>query len=207
MQIDFKHILLHRGYLIHWSLFLLKDAKSGPEAFLDLVFKKEYYSLIETSFYNLFKYLVVLAVISKSKTHIKRLKMTLEGLAHEDPFVKLFKSMFFEFDLESSFSQVKDCAKIIKSDYFLCEYEQLFLTKTREILLQNYIQLNSSIEVSTFSSFLGMDAKTTQTYLNDFFKIQYPEAVLALNNDTLTYLIPDADTHSYVISYVNLINL
>jgi hypothetical protein len=209
LQVDFKHILLHRGYLIHWALFLLKDTKSGLESYLNLVFNNEYFTLIETSFNNLLKYLIVLTIISKSKSHINKLKQTLEGLNYEDPFVRLFQNIFIDFDMENSFAQVNECAKIIKNDYFLCQYEELFLAKSREILLQNYINLNSSIDIKSFSGLLGMDAAKTQSYLTEFFKINYPEAVLNFQNDSLQYLLPNSDSDNYVrkILLIFLINL
>ena len=183
---------------MHWALFLLKDTQSGLESYLRLVFNNEYFTLIETSFNNLFKYLIVLTIISKSKYHIFKLKQTLEGRDDQDQFVRLFRSIFIDFDMENSFARVNECAKIIKNDYFLCEYEELFLAKSREILLQNYIDLNSSIDIKHFSVLLGMDAAKTQDYLNEFFRINYPEAVLSYKNEQLEFLLPNNDEDNYV---------
>ena len=199
LQVDFKHILLHRGYLIHWSLFLLKDSRTsmttGLEAFLDLVFTNDYFNVIETSFGNLFKYLIVLSIISKSKSKLNTLKLTFESLPYEDEFVRLFNSMFTSFDFENSFALVKDCVKFIKQDYFLKEYEELFVSKCKEILLENYINLNSSINLNTFAGFLEEDVEKTRAYITQFFKLHYPEAVLTTQGESISFSIPSDDNY------------
>merc|ERR1711976_23378 len=43
LQFDFKHLLIHRGYLIHWSVFMLKF--QSLENFLELNFTEELFDL------------------------------------------------------------------------------------------------------------------------------------------------------------------
>ena len=62
IQIDFKEILLYRGYIIHWSLFLLEN---NMELFLDTLFKDTYFTLIENAFNYMYPYLIIFSILNK----------------------------------------------------------------------------------------------------------------------------------------------
>ena len=53
-QVDFREILVYRGYLLHWALFLIKY---DITLFLDTLFDENYFSLVSSSFIYLIKYL------------------------------------------------------------------------------------------------------------------------------------------------------
>ena len=71
IQVDFKEILLYRGYIIHWSLFLLE---SNVELFLDTLFKDTYFTLIENIFQYMYSYLIIFSILTKSKKYIYQIK-------------------------------------------------------------------------------------------------------------------------------------
>ena len=64
VEVDFKEILLYRGYLLHWALFMIKY---NSALFLDTLFEDKYFSLIENTFIYLLKYLIVFSVINGSR--------------------------------------------------------------------------------------------------------------------------------------------
>ncbi len=37
-QLDYRQILINRGYLLHWGLFVLKEEKNGIERYLNVLF-------------------------------------------------------------------------------------------------------------------------------------------------------------------------
>ena len=77
IQVDFKEILLYRGYIIHWSLFLLE---SNVELFLDTLFKDTYFTLIENIFQYMYSYLIIFSILTKSKKYIYQIKESIKKL-------------------------------------------------------------------------------------------------------------------------------
>jgi hypothetical protein len=147
LQIDFKQILVYRGYLIHWSLFLL-NSKDGIENYLHFIFDEKYFSLIESSFQYMMKYIIVFTIISKSKHYFDLLKSTLSlSNSDDDIFVKLFNSISIDFDWDTSYELVSQCIEYMKSDYFMADYVGLFKIKCNEVLIENYVLLNNSIDL------------------------------------------------------------
>ena len=70
-EVDFREILLYRGYLLHWALFLIKYDSS---LFLDTLFNEKYFNLIESNFIYILKYLIVFAFINGNRKYINQLK-------------------------------------------------------------------------------------------------------------------------------------
>ena len=196
---------MHRGYLIHWSLFLLKDSQQGLESFLNLVFEKDYYSLIETSFVNLFKFLIVIAIITKSKTCIKSLKTTLKSLPYEDEYTKLFNSIFVNFDVEASFQRVKDVSLLMKKDFFLSGYEESFVNKSKEILVENFLILNKSVDISVMAKYFDETPEETKNFLIKIFELNHPEATLQSEGNCLKFDIANSNTEAFVRKFIYLV--
>ena len=143
---DFKQIIIHRGYLIHWSLFLLKNNREGIESYLNLVFDEKYFNLIENNFNYLLPYVVVMTLISKNKNYIIKLKETLYR-RNNNHFVNLFNSIYSNFDLEKYNYNLNICVESMKNDYFLFNYIDTFKHKSKEIAIDNYVILNNKIDI------------------------------------------------------------
>lgn len=143
--------MIYRGYLSHWALFLLEES-SGLENFLDLVYDEKYFSLIEHSFDYLIKYLIIFTIISKSKQKIDILLSTLNKLVIDSThplanYVKLFDLVYNEYDYEGSVDVMNLCAEDMQRDYFAYKYIGLFKEKVKETILENYIRLNSTVDL------------------------------------------------------------
>ena len=70
-QVDFREILVYRGYLLHWALFLIKY---DITLFLDTLFDENYFSLVSSSFIYLIKYLIVFSIINGSRKYANKIK-------------------------------------------------------------------------------------------------------------------------------------
>lgn len=198
MQFDFKHILLHRGYLIHWSLSLLNYSEEGIDSFLNLVFSQEYYSLIENSFTYMFKYLIIFSIISKSKINVQTLKNTFNSLSFEDPFVKLFNAIFVNFETENSFALIDECVGIMNSNYFLASYSKEFVEKCKECILDNHISLSTSIDLKLFAGYFRETLEETEKFVNKFMMLNHPGEVTEKKENVIHFEISSEDIEKYV---------
>ena len=124
VQVDFKEILLYRGYLLHWALFM---TKFNSPLFLDTLFNDKYFSLIESSFIYLLKYLIVFSVINRSRKYINKLKDTILKKKnfisnHKDCFITLLENILVNFNSKDAMKNLEECKNLMKNDYFLNEF-------------------------------------------------------------------------------------
>jgi hypothetical protein len=122
---------------------LLKNQKEGLDSFLRLIFDNRYLNLIQNNFKYILPYAFVVAMISKNRSYINSIK----SKNCDNDFAKLFKSVYFTLNIDDYSNYIEKCCELMKSDYFLNDYIELFRNKTKETLLENYIKLNNIIEL------------------------------------------------------------
>jgi translation initiation factor 3 subunit E len=135
-------VLLHRGYLVHWSLFLLKDHRNGIANFLSLAFDPSYFPLVEDSFIYLLKYVIILTLTAKFTDKIDILKTSLQDQQDEDNYIQLFDSLYVRFDLDMCNKLRKTIVADLDNDYFLQDYKELINSKVFETIIETYVKLN-----------------------------------------------------------------
>ena len=174
IQVDFKEILLYRGYIIHWSLFLLE---SNVELFLDTLFKDTYFTLIENIFQYMYSYLIIFSILTKSKKYIYQIKESIKKInIQDDKFVDLFKEMFINYNIGNSVKLLEECKNIMKNDYFVYIYIDKFNEKCKETIIENYIFLNETIDLNDLSELFNKNIDETKKYTKDVIKFNYPLA-------------------------------
>lgn len=131
VHVDYKEILINRGYLLQWGLFLLLENKNGAEKYLDIFFNPKNLTIIENSFRSLLKYGIVLSIITKSRKCFSLIKdhfygnsyFSLLSAPHDQDsqqesndgcFYELFDSLYINFDLEKSIQNLEECKKVDK---------------------------------------------------------------------------------------------
>ena len=186
-QVDFREILMYRGYLLHWALFLIKYDST---LFLDTLLDDKYFTLIESSFIYLIKYLVVFAIINGNRKYINKLKEAVSKkknfiTAHRDCFIFLLEDIIVYFNSENAKKSLEECKNMMKMDYFLYEYIDIFEKKVKEFMIENSIILNESLNIEDMKFILGEDDSKTKKLLiekinyevsddeiNEFYKIK-----------------------------------
>lgn len=164
-----------------------------------MVFDQDYYTLIESSFHNLFKYLIIIAILSKSKKIINTLKNSLSAIPYQDNFVELFNSLFINFDFENSYALIQSCKDSIKNDYFLSDYVEQFVIMGKELIIENYITLNSCIDVNLFAGYFKESMESVKRDLVKFIKINYPGAEINENQNVISFKLDDDNDEAFVI--------
>lgn len=160
-------------------------------SFLELNFSNDYYTLIETSFENFFKYLIVFSILFKQKSKINILKHTFENNSYgNSEFIDFFKCVFVDFDVQKSAEYIKKLKTYFMDDYFLQQYYEDFSAKAMEFIIENYLLLNSSVDLKLFSSIYNNQIEETKKMFEGFFNVYFPDAIYAVKGDAINFTIP-----------------
>ena len=199
IPIDFKHILLYRGYIIHWALYLLEN---NIEIFLDTLLDDKYFMLIESVFPYMFKYLIVFTVITKSKKYLNKLKDFLrknDAFGKDELFISLFKNAFIDyasFDIIAKQLCQTECK--MKEDYFMHGYVNAFSAKYKEMIVENYVLTNEFVDVKEIAELFAGDESNAKKIVGDVIKFIYPQAnVVEKENGVIGYDMEDNDGDCY----------
>ena len=198
-QVDFKEILLYRGYLVHWALFTIKYNSS---LFLDTLFDDKYFSLVESSFLYLFKYLIVFSVINNSRKNINKLKDSILKKKnfinkHKDCFIALLENILVHFNLRDSMKNLEDCKNLMKNDYFLYEYIVKFDKKIKEFILENHLILNECTNIDDIKFLFKDNEDETKKNLINFIEYLYPNAKIKEEGKKILYEVDEEEINNY----------
>ena len=198
-QVDFREILMYRGYLLHWALFLIKYDST---LFLDTLLDDKYFTLIESSFIYLIKYLVVFALINGNRKYINKLKEAVSKkknfiTAHRDCFIFLLEDIIVYFNSENAKKSLEECKNMMKMDYFLYEYIDIFEKKVKEFMIENSIILNESLNIEDMKFILGEDDSKTKKLLIEKIKYLYPNAEIKEEDKKINYEVSDDEINEF----------
>ena len=198
-QVDFREILMYRGYLLHWALFLIKYDST---LFLDTLLDDKYFTLIESSFIYLIKYLVVFAIINGNRKYINKLKEAVSKkknfiTAHRDCFIFLLEDVIVYFNSENAKKSLEECKNMMKMDYFLYEYIDIFEKKVKEFMIENSIILNESLNIEDMKFILGEDDSKTKKLLIEKIKYLYPNAEIKEEDKKINYEMSDDEINEF----------
>ena len=198
-QVDFREILMYRGYLLHWALFLIKYDST---LFLDTLLDDKYFTLIESSFIYLIKYLVVFAIINGNRKYINKLKEAVSKkknfiTAHRDCFIFLLEDVIVYFNSENAKKSLEECKNMMKMDYFLYEYIDIFEKKVKEFMIENSIILNESLNIDDMKFILGEDDSKTKKLLIEKIKYLYPNAEIKEEDKKINYEMSDDEINEF----------
>ena len=198
-QVDFREILMYRGYLLHWALFLIKYDST---LFLDTLLDDKYFTLIESSFIYLIKYLVVFAIINGNRKYINKLKEAVSKkknfiTAHRDCFIFLLEDIIVYFNSENAKKSLEECKNMMKMDYFLYEYIDIFEKKVKEFMIENSIILNECLNIDDMKFILGEDDSKTKKLLIEKIKYLYPNAEIKEEDKKINYEVSDDEINEF----------
>jgi hypothetical protein len=140
----------------------------------------------------MYKYLIVISIISKSNRNIQKLRNNFSAISYEDEFTKLFNSIYEEFNLENTHNLIALCGELMKSDYFLSDYVDVFAAKCKELSIEHHINLNTKIDLKSFSKFVDNDESKIRIFVENFIKSNFVDSEIAVNGDVISYRVKDA---------------
>ena len=199
VQVDFKEILLYRGYLLHWALFMTKH---NSALFLDTLFEDKYFSLIESSFVYLLKYLIVFSIINGSRKYIIMLKDAISKKKnfidkYKDCFIVLLENISNNFNSKDILKNLEECKNIMKNDYFFYEYIDLFDKKIKEYILENYLILNECVNIDDIKFLFNENEEETKKNLKHYIEYFYPNSKIKEDNKKISYEVDEEEINNY----------
>ena len=198
-QVDFREILIYRGYLLHWALFLIKY---DITLFLDTLFDDKYFSMIESNFLYLIKYLFVFAIINGNRKYINKLKEAVSKKKnfitnHRDCFILLLEDVIIYFNSKNAKKSLEDCKIKMKEDYFMHEYIDLFVQKIKEFMLENYLILNESVDIEEIKFILDEEEDKTKKIVKDKIKYLYPNAEIKDEDKKIKFDVKEDEINEF----------
>jgi hypothetical protein len=198
-QVDFREILIYRGYLLHWALFLIKY---DITLFLDTLFDEKYFSMIESNFLYLIKYLFVFAIINGNRKYLNKLKEAVSKKKnfitnHRDCFILLLEDIIIYFNSKNAKKSLEDCKIKMKEDYFMYEYIDLFEQKIKEFMLENYLILNESVDIEEIKFILDEEEDKTKKIVKDKIKYLYPNAEIKEEDKKIKFDVKEDEINEY----------
>ena len=198
-QVDFREILIYRGYLLHWALFLIKY---DIALFLDTLFDEKYFSMIESNFLYLIKYLFVFAIINGNRKYLNKLKEAVSKKKnfitnHRDCFILLLEDIIIYFNSKNAKKSLEDCKIKMKEDYFMYEYIDLFDKKIKEFMLENYLILNESADIEEIKFILDEEEDKTKKIVKDKIKYLYPNAEIKDEDKKIKFDVKEDEINEY----------
>ena len=198
-QVDFREILIYRGYLLHWALFLIKY---DITLFLDTLFDEKYFSMIESNFLYLIKYLFVFAIINGNRKYLNKLKEAVSKKKnfitnHRDCFILLLEDIIIYFNSKNAKKSLEDCKIKMKEDYFMYEYIDLFEQKIKEFMLENYLILNESVDIEEIKFILDEEEDKTKKIVKDKIKYLYPNAEIKDEDKKIKFDVKEDEINDY----------
>ena len=199
-QVDFREILIYRGYLLHWALFLIKY---DITLFLDTLFDEKYFSMIESNFLYLIKYLFVFAIINGNRKYLNKLKEAVSKKKnfitnHRDCFILLLEDIIIYFNSKNAKKSLEDCKIKMKEDYFMYEYIDLFVQKIKEFMLENYLILNESVDIEEIKFILDEEEEEkAKKIVVDKIKYLYPNAEIKDEDKKIKFDVKEDEINEY----------
>ena len=198
-QVDFREILIYRGYLLHWALFLIKY---DITLFLDTLFDEKYFSMIESNFLYLIKYLFVFAIINGNRKYLNKLKEAVSKKKnfitnHRDCFILLLEDIIIYFNSKNAKKSLEDCKIKMKEDYFMYEYIDLFVQKIKEFMLENYLILNESVDIEEIKFILDEEEDKAKKIVKDKIKYLYPNAEIKDEDKKIKFDVKEDEINEY----------
>ena len=198
-QVDFREILIYRGYLLHWALFLIKY---DITLFLDTLFDEKYFSMIESNFLYLIKYLFVFAIINGNRKYLNKLKEAVSKKKnfitnHRDCFILLLEDVIIYFNSKNAKKSLEDCKIKMKEDYFMHEYIDLFVQKIKEFMLENYLILNESVDIEEIKFILDEEEDKTKKIVKDKIKYLYPNAEIKDEDKKIKFDVKEDEINEF----------
>lgn len=185
--------LVLKSYLINWYFIPLTIPCSSEFEFnnqLMYINQTLENTMNDSSFYPLLKYFEEISgylfyfrfIIKKSEINTKILGLNTDFEGVREFAVEIYE----EFDIDKLLELRKLCINFMKKDLILKDFTSEFEKNTSEIMMNQYIQLNCLLEMSTVNKIIINFPNNLEDYVEFLIKRQYPQCTIIRNKDLNT---------------------
>ncbi|EKX34646.1 translation initiation factor 3, subunit E [Guillardia theta CCMP2712] len=177
--IDTKHWsnplqqLEQRTWLVHWSLFVYfkpeasKLSNSRSEV-IDLFFSPPYLQTIQTNCSHILRYLAAAVITNpRRRNALKDLVRIIQQEHHtyRDPITEFVECLLVNYDFDSAQEKLRQCEKLLASDYFLQGLSEEFIQNARLFIFETYCRIHQCIDISMLADKLNMGQEEAELWI------------------------------------------
>lgn len=163
-----KEVLLHRTWLLHWTLFAIFKSDKVDQKLLDFFLNDKSLSVISLSCPHLFRYVGAILILNKRLKHL--VKDTVWIVHHEvnsyaDPVTRFLLALYTDMDFDKAQHELQLCAVVCKGDYFLERHWAEFEENARLLIFETYCRIHQCINIRMIASKLNMEAEEAELWI------------------------------------------
>lgn len=163
-----REVLLHRTWLLHWTLFAIFRSDKVDQKLLDFFLNDKSLSIISLSCPHLFRYVGACLILHKRLKHL--VKDTVWIIHHEvnsyaDPVTRFLLALYTDMDFDEAQQELQMCAVVCKGDYFLAQHWAEFEENARLLIFETYCRIHQCINIRMIASKLNMEAEEAELWI------------------------------------------
>eukprot|EP00294_Goniomonas_avonlea_P008997 CAMPEP_0114557872 /NCGR_PEP_ID=MMETSP0114-20121206/10066_1 /TAXON_ID=31324 /ORGANISM="Goniomonas sp, Strain m" /LENGTH=436 /DNA_ID=CAMNT_0001743197 /DNA_START=43 /DNA_END=1353 /DNA_ORIENTATION=+ len=166
-------LLEHRTWLIHWSLFVFFEHRSGRDHIIDMFFQERYLQTIQINCPHILRYLTAAVIVNKRRravlTDLVRI-IQQETHTYRDPICEFVECVLVNFDFEAAQVKLRECEKVLKTDYFLEKLHDEFIDNARLLIFKTYCQIHQCVDIGMLAEKLNMDQAAAELWIANLIR-------------------------------------
>ena len=194
--------LVHRTWLLHWSLFVFFNHVNGRNAIIDLFLQERYLNTIQTTCPHLIRYVATAVICNKRRRNMLRDVVRIiqqDKARYEDPVTQFIECLCIDYDFDAAEEKLAECGELLMKDFFLVACRDEFVENGRLYLFEHFCRINRVIDIKTISERLHMDEDTAQSWIINLIKSNKLNAKIDAEKGTIMMTVAEPDIHEQII--------
>lgn len=201
--------LHNRAWIIHWSLFLLRNSNFNKEGLIDLFFSPSYISTIQASCPWIIRYISasVVSVYIKNRnstSNERRLNDLVRVIGQEvyeyqDPITEFIRALYIDCDFAAAQSKLLEAETIMTFDFFLSDMKESFLKSARQLVSERYCRIHQRIDIKQLSAQLNLSLELGEKWIANLIKDTKMDAKINETENTIIMNYQPSSVYQQVI--------
>ena len=194
--------LMHRTWLLHWSLFVFFNHANGRNAIIDLFLQERYINTIQTSCPHLVRYLATVVICNKRRRNMLKDVVRIiqqDRDRYDDPVTQFLEHLCIDYDFESAQEKLFECEDLMSNDFFLASCRDDFLENGRLFLFEAFCRIHRVIDIKAMAERLGMDQEAALQWILNLIKTNKLSAKIDEEKGTVVMTMAQQDVHEQII--------
>eukprot|EP00941_MAST-03F_sp_MAST-3F-sp1_P003215 g3215.t1 len=181
--------LQQRSWLIHWALFVFFSRADGPRLLCEFFFEKSntkeeeggrkisqasqqfpYISVIQNNCPWLFRYVSAAAIVER-KANVNELVDAMRRVknTYSDPLTLLLENVYLYCDLDKAKENLRECATVLKSDFFFSlreeDFSKEFMEASTKVIFETFCSIHQEIDMKKLAESLNVEVETIEKWM------------------------------------------
>ena len=134
---------------------------------IDLFFSERYLQAIQTNCPHMLRYLASAVITKRRGNVLKDLVRVIqqEHNAYRDPITEFVECLLVNFDFDSAQEKLRQCEKLLSTDYFLQSFKDEFIQSARFFIFETYCRIHQCIDISMLAERLSMGQEEAELWI------------------------------------------